>query len=121
MGFGSGIERAVRGLAQRRGDIYVVTGPVFQGAALEKAGNVLVPTHVFKAVLDPGRGQAAAYVAKNVDAAPWAVISMSQLADLTGLDVFPLLTEAAKRVPMRLPAPGQPHRMQNLNGSRTWP
>lgn len=113
------IERAVRGLARRTGDIYVVTGPVFRGAELQKVGNVIVPSHVFKAVLDPARGQAAAYVAKNVDASPWAVVSMSQLADLTGLDVFPTLSDAAKRTPMRLPAPA-PVRPGNPS-SRTRP
>ena len=103
-----GIESAVRKLAERQGEIYVVTGPIFQGAELQRVGNVVVPSHTFKAVLDPRRGTAAVYVAKNVDSAPWAVISMAQLADLTGLDVFPALSADAKFTPMRLPAP-TPH------------
>lgn len=46
----AGIERLIRGL-------YVVTGPVFQGEALEDLnGLVLMPTGVSKAVYDPGRG-----------------------------------------------------------------
>ena len=51
------------------------------------------------------RGLAAAYVAKNVDSAPWAVINMAQLADLTGLDVFPALPASARTAALRLPAP----------------
>lgn len=104
-GVWEGIESAVRRLAESRGDLYVVTGPVFQGAALARIGNVIVPTHVFKAVLDPGRGQAAAYVARNVDAAPWAIITVAQLSDLTGFDVFPSLPARARTVSMRLPKP----------------
>lgn len=104
-GVWEGIESAVRRLTERRGDLYVVTGPVFQGAALGSVGDVIVPSHVFKAVLDPGRGQAAAYVARNVDAAPWAIITAAQLSDLTGFDVFPSLPARAKTVPMRLPRP----------------
>ena len=103
-----GIESAVRKLAERQGEIFVVTGPVFQGAELQRVGDVIVPSHTFKAVLDPRRGLAAAYVAKNVDSAPWAVISMAQLSDLTGLDIFPLLSADAKASPMRLPNP-TPH------------
>lgn len=99
------IEIAVRKLAERQGEIYVVTGPIFRGAELQRVGDVIVPTQIFKAVLDPRRGLAAAYVAKNVDSSPWAVISMAQLADLTGLDVFPALPAAAKTILLRLPKP----------------
>ncbi len=104
-GIWEGIESAVRKLAERQGEIYVVTGPVFRSARLQRIGDVVVPTHVFKAVLDPRRGLAAAYVAKNVDSAPWAVVSMAQLADLTGLDVFPALPAASRTTLLRLPKP----------------
>jgi len=110
-GIWEGIESAVRKLAEREGDIYVVTGPIYQGADLQQVGNVLVPSHVFKAVLNPQRRLAAAYVAKNVDSAPWAAVSMRQLADLTGMDVFPILPDRAKSTMLRLPAP-TPHGYQ---------
>ena len=104
-GIWEGIERAVRRLAERQGELYVVTGPIFQGRELQTVGSVLVPSHVFKAVFDPRRGLAAAYVAKNVDSAPWAVVNMRQLADLTGLTVFPALPDKAAGVALALPAP----------------
>ena len=107
-GIWEGIESAVRKLAEREGEIYVVTGPIFQGAELQRIGNVIVPSHTFKAVMSVRRGLAAAYVAKNVDSAPWAVISMAQLSGLTGLDVFPARPASARPVPLRLPAP-TPH------------
>ena len=103
-----GIESAVRKLAEREGDIYVVTGPIFQGVELQRVGNVIVPSHTFKAVMSVRRGLAAAYVAKNVDSAPWAVINTAQLADLTGLNVFPALPAGARTAALRLPAP-TPH------------
>ena len=106
-GLWADIEGAVRKLAERQGELYVVTGPIFQGTQLQRVGDVIVPTHTFKAVLDPRRGLAAAYVAKNVDDAPWAAISVSQLADLTGLDVFPALPTTAKSAMLRLPTPTQ--------------
>ena len=116
-GLWEGIESAVRKLAERQGELYVVTGPIFQGAELQQVGDVIVPTHVFKAVLDPRRGLAAAYVAKNVDDAPWAPISMAQLADLTGLDVFPALPASAKSAMLRLPKP-TPHGYQSRRTAR---
>lgn len=100
-----GIERVIRRLAERQGELYVVTGPIFQGRELRTVGNVLVPSHVFKAVFDPRQGLAAAYVAKNVDSAPWAVVTMQQLADLTGLTVFPALPAGTADTMLALPAP----------------
>ena len=111
-GIWEGIESAVRKLAEREGDLYVVTGPIYRGAELQQVGNVLVPSHTFKAVLNPRRMLAAAYVAKNVDDAPWAAITMRQLADLTGMDVFPLLPDRAKSTLLRLPTP-TPHGYQS--------
>lgn len=108
-GVWEGIESAVRTLAVRRGELYVVTGPIFQGDQLATVGRVVVPTHVFKAVLDPGRRSAAAYLAANADDAEWRPISITTLAALSGLDVFPGLSPRARSVMMRLPSP-TPHR-----------
>lgn len=101
-----GMESAIRTLAVRRGELYVVTGPVFLGAELRALnGRVIIPTHVFKAVLDPRRRQAGAYVALNVNDPAWRVVSMAELEQLTGLDVFPTLPARAKLAALRLPAP----------------
>ena len=37
-GVWEGIERAVRRMAGRQGELYVVTGPIFQGSELQTAG-----------------------------------------------------------------------------------
>ena len=51
-----GIEEATRTLASRDGEVYVVTGPIFEGSSLERLnGRVLVPAFVFKAIYDPVR------------------------------------------------------------------
>ncbi len=102
-GVWEGIESAVRTLAQRRGELYVVTGPIFKGGELATVGHVVVPTYVFKAVLDPQSRSAAAYVAENTDAAAWTAISIAQLTRLTGINVFPALPPGGRAATLRLP------------------
>src|SRR5918912_2600882 len=76
------IEEAVRGLAERDGEVYVVTGPIFRGEGLKALdGRVLVPTEVYKAVYDPKLGQAGAYVAENADDARLREVSVAQLRE----------------------------------------
>lgn len=111
-----GIESAVRTLATRRRDLYVVTGPIFQGERLQALrGRVVVPTHLFKAVLDTRRGRAGAYVATNTEVPEWRAVSMAELAELTGLDVFPALSPRAKQeaLPLPDPKPTNPGRRRN--------
>ncbi len=107
-GLWEGIESAVRTMAERRGELYVVTGPVFKGDQLSTVGHVVVPTYVFKAVLDPRSRAAAAYVCENTDEATWTPVSIAQLARLTGIDVFPALSPRAHDSMLRLPKP-TPH------------
>lgn len=105
-GLWEGVESAVRSLTDRQGELYVVTGPVFQGTRLRQLrGRVLVPTHTFKAVLDPQRGQAAAYVMQNAENPQWQVVSIQQLGQMVGMDVFPSLPAQAKATAMSLPEP----------------
>ena len=100
-GLWEGIESAVRTLALKEGALYVVTGPIFAGSDLEAVGNVLVPTSLWKAVLDPRRRRAAAYLVENRDGTGWRSISMAQLRRLTGITVFP----GASPWRLRLPNP----------------
>ena len=113
-GLWEGIESAVRSYATRRGTLFVVTGPAFVGGQLASTGGVIVPTAVWKAVLDPARGTAAAYVAQNDDGGAWQVMSMAQLASLTGIEVFPGLSPQSRSRAMRLPNP-TPHRGRSAN------
>ena len=57
-GIWAGIETAVRDLATRQGELYVVTGPAFQSEQLQSIGpsGVLVPSATWKAVYSPQAG-----------------------------------------------------------------
>jgi endonuclease G len=104
----AGIESAVRDLAQREGEAYVVTGPAFAGTSLlSLKGRVIVPTSVYKAVYVPSRGIAGAYVAPNDATGQWKVVSVDALRDLVGIDVFPSLPAALRATAGPLPEPGQ--------------
>jgi endonuclease G len=101
------MESSVRGLAAKYDDVYVVTGPAFVGNAFVKLnGRVIVPSHVYKAVFIPKVNAAAAYWASNSgDGKDYEVISLDQLKERTGIDVFPTLDAATKATAANLPKP----------------
>lgn len=117
-GIWAAIEESVRRLALRRGEIYVVTGPVFAGdSAAAINGRVLVPTQIYKAVYDPTRGEAAAYLAGNDDVGDWRVVSIATLQQAAGLDPFPGLPETSRAKAMSLPEPREFSRDRNRSGT----
>ncbi len=108
-----GIESAVRKLAKKNGELYVVTGPLFIGGSLQSLhGRVMVPTQIYKAVLDPQTGRAAAYLVNNEAGMDYKVISVSELERMSGIEVFPGISQRAKEDAMSLPRP-TPHRHES--------
>ena len=83
----SHIETAVRRLATRYGEAYVVTGPLFTGAQLQTIGptRVLVPTQIFKVVYVPSQQLAFAIVADNTSADHYEVRSVRALEEQSGI------------------------------------
>lgn len=100
------IEASVRRMTKARGELYVITGPIFQGTGLKRiGGRVLVPSAVFKAIYDPNRQEAGAYLVENVSGALPQVVSVAELNKLSGLDLFPAVSTQVKDRAMRLPIP----------------
>jgi endonuclease G len=105
-GVWEGIEWSVRQLALERGELYVITGPIFAGNNLERIGGaVMVPTRIYKAIYDPAKQEAGAYVVDNVAGAKFRSVSLKELQNLTGIDVFPAVNAAVKDLVMTLPPP----------------
>jgi len=100
-----GIESKVRDLAEQVKEVYVVTGPVFIGPATYINARVEVPTYLWKAVYVPGLG-AGAYITRNAPGNDFAVVSISQLKEITHIDPFPSIAEAMASHAMDLPSPG---------------
>ncbi|VVE46048.1 Nuclease [Pandoraea cepalis] len=102
----AGIESSVRKLAQDRGELFVITGPLFKGKSITQVGDrVMVPTQLYKVVYDPKRKQAGAYLVANEATSDYSVVSVAELETLAGIDFFPGMPSDVKRTAMRLPAP----------------
>ena len=106
-GIWEGVESAVRHLAQREGELYVVTGPAFVGGQVQSIGpdGVLVPTSTWKAVYDPRTGGAGAYICTNTATPTCQVVSVAALAQGVGIDPFPALPARTRAVAAALPDP----------------
>lgn len=125
-GLWADIEEGTRRLASRRGSLFVVTGVIFTGDAVQQIkGGVLVPTQLFKALYDPASGEAGAYLARNDDARNWRAVSIDELGREAGIDVFPGLPTAARGTAMNLPDPhtasrGDAHRSRHDETWQDW-
>jgi endonuclease G len=105
-GIWEGIELAVRHLTEQRGELYVITGPLFVGSTVQQLnGRVLVPTDIYKLVYDPKRNEGAAYLVKNVDTREVQQLSVEEIGKMAGFDFLP----AFKSSRLALPDP-TPHR-----------
>jgi endonuclease G len=105
-GLWSAIEEATRNTAVTDGEVYVVTGPLYQGADLSVLqGRVYVPTGIWKAVYDPVPAIAGAYLVDNKPGWDYRRISIVDLTKLTGVDPFPHLPAAVKAAAPDLPPP----------------
>ena len=112
------IESAVRRRAERQGELYVVTGPVFQGGDLQQIGTgVLVPTATYKAIYDPQTNSTGAYVCTNTNHPECRTVSIADLSQMTGIDPFPAVSATIKAAPPRLPLP----RVRARRQSATYP
>jgi len=101
-----GIESAVRMMAKSKGDLYVVTGPIYHGSNIEQiGGSVMVPTKLFKAIYDPQRKEAGAYLIDNTADAQPQKVTIEELEKIAGISMFPSVEASVKSRLMRLPEP----------------
>ena len=97
------VEEATRALGQQEEQVYVVTGPAYLGSRIQRIGNVLVPSYVWKAVYYPKRNAGSAYFAPNDDSGQVEVISLRELTNRVGIDPFPAVSDAIKQRRVDLP------------------
>jgi endonuclease G len=100
------IESATRHIVQQRGELYVITGPLFEGEQINRINNrVFIPTHIFKAVYDPQAKEAAAWLAPNVEGNAYQVMSVAELEKRLHINLFPAIPDSVKSRTMKLPEP----------------
>lgn len=100
------IEGATRHLTNQRGELYVITGPVFEGDRIERInGRVFIPTHIFKAVYDPTKKEGAAWIAPNADGGAYQTVSLAELEKRIKINLFPSVPAEIKANMMALPEP----------------
>ena len=102
------IEGAVRTMAKKEGELYVITGPAFLGTSLKKVGNVIVPTHLYKVVYSPRQRLGAAWFTENRADAPINVVPVAELERIVGIELLPSLSTQQKEHMLRLPKVRQP-------------
>jgi endonuclease G len=108
-GIWAGIEGAARQLALSEGEVYVVSGPAFIGSDIQRIGNVLVPTHLWKVLYSPAQRRAGAYVITNDDTRTYSSISVSALEKMIGVSLLPGLSRKVRDSGMALPQPASRH------------
>lgn len=81
------IESAVRKIAIRYGEAYVITGPLFAGQTLRTIGasRVFVPTRIFKVVYVPAVSKAFAIVVDNAATNRYDVMTVRELETASGI------------------------------------
>ena len=105
-GIWAGIEGAVRQLAIREGEVYVVSGPAFIGEQVSSLnGRVLIPTHLWKVVYSPRHEHAGAYLVTNDETRTYSALSVSELERLIGIEPLPGVSQQVRDSLMALPVP----------------
>lgn len=95
------LEDEVRVWAERRGDLVVVTGPIYGGNRTIGDAKVAVPVQFYKIAYEPARNRAIALVLPNKkikgnDLEPF-VTSIDEIEELTGLNFFPDVRKSKQR------------------------
>lgn len=87
------LEEQTRALAVKYGDVYVITGTVYDAAVVPRIGNVEVPNQIYKIVIDARTGRTLAHLFPNIklevaDIDRYAV-TVADIEKLTGIDFSP--------------------------------
>jgi endonuclease G len=102
----SAIEGATRHMTNQRGELYVMTGPIFEGDKVERLNRrVLVPTHIYKAVYDAEKKEGAAWITPNTAENIYEVVSIAELEKRIRIKLFPSVASEVKEKIATLPEP----------------
>jgi endonuclease G len=100
------LEENVRYWAQVKGEVYVITGTVFD-AKPAMMNKVAIPNQIYKIIIDPKSGKQIAYLFTNEKLDPKLIdnyaVSVSTIEQKTGINFSPLLkNNAAEKTILKL-------------------
>ncbi len=96
------LEEKVRGMAVKRGALYVITGPLFEGKDIKRLNSrVLIPSHIWKIAYDPNKREGAAWLAPNTAGRDYQAMSIADLEKRIGINLLPAVSPADKARQMR--------------------
>jgi len=100
------LEENVRYWTQVKGEVYVITGALFEGQP-KMMNKVAIPSHVYKIIIDPKTGKQIAYLFTNEKLDPKLIdnyaVSVATLEQKTGINFSPLLSNnAAEKAVLKL-------------------
>jgi endonuclease G len=87
------LEEQTRAIAIKYGDVYVITGTVYDAPVVPRIGKVEVPNKIYKIVIDAKTGKTLAHLFPNIklevaDIDKYAV-TVADIEQLTGIDFSP--------------------------------
>lgn len=96
-GIWASLEGSVREMAARRGELYVVTGPVYR-EPIERIGKTAVPAALYKVLIDPASKTGTAFLVPNRDGLgddyTRYQVTIRAVEKVTGIDFNPDLPRA---------------------------
>jgi endonuclease G len=90
------LEASVHEIAETDGQVYVVTGPIFEPDPPLVGGRIAIPVQTYKAIFIPARGVAVGFIASNDDNPGCVMVSIKALRERSGIDPFPALPDPVK-------------------------
>lgn len=101
-----GVETTVRDIALKYGEVYVVSGPIFQGGKILKMRHrVAIPTGFYKAIYVPSLNLEGAYIVRNAPGNWWMPVSIQNIIEMTHTTPFPAAPAALASQTPELPEP----------------
>ncbi|MBJ6800883.1 DNA/RNA non-specific endonuclease [Geomonas propionica] len=91
------LEGKVRAWVEKRGELFIYSGPIYPKGAVKTIGrnHVAVPSALYKVILDPARREALALIMPNQplesDDMPKYLVPVREVERQTGLDFFSIL------------------------------
>jgi endonuclease G, mitochondrial len=92
-------EGMARDFATKYGEVYVISGTIYEGKPVVMGNNVLVPSHVYKIIIDPKNKRAISFLFPNtklkVGDLPAYIVSIKEIEKRSGVNFSPLIPDTS--------------------------